>query len=49
VRLEFIDPFLDALGWDMDNKPGYAYNYKEVIFEDAIKVDGTTKTPDSAF
>lgn len=24
ARLEFIDPFFEALGWDMFNKQGYA-------------------------
>ena len=38
LRLEFLNPFFQALGWDMDNKKGYAEAYKEVIHEDAIKV-----------
>ena len=24
LRKEFIDPFFEALGWDMTNKAGYA-------------------------
>lgn len=24
VRREFIDPFFDALGWDVSNKSGFA-------------------------
>lgn len=44
VRLEFINPFFEALGWDVTNKHGYAEAYKDVIHEDAIKV-GATKAP----
>ncbi len=31
VRLEFIDPFFKALGWDIDNEQGYAEAYKDVV------------------
>lgn len=49
VRAEFIDPFFEALGWDVCNRQGYAEAYKDVITEDAIKVGGTTKAPDYCF
>ena len=49
ARREFIDPFFEALGWDVFNKQGYAEAYKDVIHEDAIKVGGATKAPDYAF
>ena len=49
ARLEFIDPFFEALGWDVFNKQGYAEAYKDAIHEDAIKVGGATKAPDYAF
>jgi hypothetical protein len=49
VRLEFIDPFFEALGWDMFNKQSYAFAYKDVIHEDAIHMGGATKAPDYAF
>ncbi len=49
VRLEFINPFFEALGWDVNNRQGYAENYKDVIHEDAIKVGGVTKAPDYCF
>jgi len=42
ARIEFIDPFFKALGWDMTNEKGYAEAYKEVIHEDAIKVGRAT-------
>jgi len=49
VRLELINPFFKALGWDVDNEQGYAEAYKEVIHEDAIKIGGHAKAPDYAF
>jgi hypothetical protein len=49
VRKEFLDPFFEALGWDMQNRAGYAEAYKDVVHEDAIKVGGSTKAPDYAF
>ncbi len=38
LRREFLDPFLEALGWDVNNRQGYAEAYKDVIHEDAIKI-----------
>jgi len=49
IRREFIDPFFEALGWDVANKQGHAEPYKDVIHEDAIKVGGGTKAPDYSF
>jgi hypothetical protein len=43
LRREFIDPFFEALGWDVANKEGHAEQYKDVIHEDTIKVAGATK------
>ena len=40
LRREILDPFFEALGWDVGNKQGYAEAYKDVIHEDAIKVGG---------
>lgn len=33
VRVEFINPFFEALGWDVRNTKGYAEPYKDVIHE----------------
>ena len=49
LRSEFLDPFFDALGWDIYNRQGYAEAYKEVIHEDAVKVGTATKAPDYSF
>lgn len=32
-RIEFIDPFLKILGWDVANEKGTAPQYREVIAE----------------
>jgi len=49
VRQEFLNPFFEALGWDVYNRRGYAEAYKEVIHEAAIKIGGRTKAPDYCF
>jgi len=49
TRVDYINPFFKALGWDMDNEQGFAEAYREVIHEDRIKVGGTTKAPDYGF
>jgi predicted type IV restriction endonuclease len=49
LRREFLDPFFEALGWDVNNRQGYAEAYKDVIHEDAVKVGGATKAPDYSF
>ena len=49
VRVEFINPFFEALGWDVTNKAAIAEAYKDVIHEDAVKVGGATKAPDYSF
>ncbi|MGH7273206.1 MAG: hypothetical protein ACREIQ_01940, partial [Nitrospiria bacterium] len=49
LRQEFINPFFEALGWDVTNKAGHAEAYKDVIHEDAIKVGSATKAPDYCF
>jgi hypothetical protein len=49
ARSEFIDPFFKALGWDMYNELGYSQAYRQVIYEDSIKVGGGTKAPDYCF
>jgi len=46
LNIEFINPFFEALGWDVSNKQGFAEQYKEVIYEDVIKVGRSTRAPD---
>lgn len=40
LRQHFINPFCEALGWDISNTGGYAEAYRDVIHEDAIKIGG---------
>ena len=49
LRREFLDPFFEALGWDVFNKGGYAETYKDVIHEDSLEIEGENKAPDYAF
>ncbi|OHB59237.1 MAG: hypothetical protein A2173_09760 [Planctomycetes bacterium RBG_13_44_8b] len=49
LRREFIDPFFEVLGWDIQNKAGIAPAYKDVIHEDSIKIGTSTKAPDYCF
>jgi hypothetical protein len=49
LRREFLDPFFKALGWDVDNTQGWAEPYKEVIHEDAIRIESSLKAPDYCF
>lgn len=49
LRIDFINPMLEALGWDVNNNAGYAEAYRDVVYEDALKVGGTTKAPDYGF
>ncbi|HOT73912.1 MAG TPA: TaqI-like C-terminal specificity domain-containing protein [Anaerohalosphaeraceae bacterium] len=49
VRREFIDPFFTELGWDVENRKGYAEAYRDVIHEDAIRIGSAIKAPDYCF
>jgi hypothetical protein len=50
IRRDFIDPFFEALGWDVTNQSGVPVGpHREVIPEDAIKVHRATKAPDYGF
>jgi predicted type IV restriction endonuclease len=49
VRRDFIDPFFEALGWDINNKQGFSQTFRQVIHEDSLNVEGSTKAPDYCF
>ncbi len=49
VRQDFLDPVFEALDWDVKNIKGRAEAYREVVVEDAVRIDGTLKAPDYAF
>ena len=49
LRHEFLDPMFELLGWDVNNRKGYAEPYKDVIHEFSLKVGEATKAPDYCF
>jgi hypothetical protein len=46
LRQDYLNPFLEALGWDVRNKQGYSEAFKEVIIEERVKVGEANKAPD---
>ncbi|MCK4849998.1 MAG: N-6 DNA methylase [Phycisphaerae bacterium] len=49
VRQSLIDPFFESLGWDVRNSGRIAPQYREVIPEDSLDVEGHQKAPDYTF
>ncbi|MEK8022157.1 MAG: N-6 DNA methylase, partial [Candidatus Parabeggiatoa sp.] len=50
TRIDFINPFFTALGWDVDNKAGLTESYRQVVYEDRLKIDKAPyKHPDYSF
>ena len=49
TRTDFIDKFFELLGWDIRNTQGYSEQYREVVREDKVTIDGRIKAPDYAF
>ncbi len=49
LRREYLDPFFTALGWDVENKRGYAEAYKDVIHEYSLKTRDVREAPDYCF
>ena len=49
LRRQFLDPFFEALGWDVDNKKGYDERSKEVAHEYSMEIDGAQKKADYEF
>jgi hypothetical protein len=49
ARQDFIDPLFVALGWDVRNEQRAAPDYREVIFEDSLEIEGQKKAPDYVF
>jgi hypothetical protein len=48
ARVEFIDPLLSALGWDVSNAAGLPDRFKDVVVEPSQEVDGHKRAPDYA-
>ena len=49
VRRDFIDPFFEALGWDISNKNALPQNLREVILEANVEIEDENKKPDYVF
>lgn len=51
LRIDFLDPFFELLGWDIKNTKGKSTNEREVLLEEPLKADATsnTKKPDYTF
>jgi len=50
VRRDFVDPFFETLGWDLQNRKGLQQNLREVAHEGRVDShDESRKKPDYAF
>src|SRR5256885_15627014 len=53
LRVDFLNPFLEALGWDVENKKGSPQHLREVVHEDIVLIGdderSASKKPDYAF
>ncbi len=49
TRADFIDVLFSALGWDMYNKQGVIEQFRGVVREDKVIIQGKKKAPDYAF
>ncbi|HEY1349395.1 MAG TPA: DNA methyltransferase [Ktedonobacteraceae bacterium] len=52
LRVDFLNPFLEAFGWDVENKKGAPQHLREVVHEDIVVIDdegSVSKKPDYAF
>ena len=49
IRQSLIDPLFEALGWDVRNAAMIAPQYREVIPEESLDVEGHQKAPDYTF
>lgn len=46
IREQFLNPFLEELGWDPRNRRGVPPIQRDVVLEDKLLVDGSVKAPD---
>ncbi len=49
TRTDFIDELFKFLDWDINNAQGYAEQWREVVREDKVRIQGATKAPDYSF
>jgi hypothetical protein len=46
ARIDFINPLLGLLGWDVENRQCRPVAYRDVIYEDKVKFGSHTKARD---
>ena len=46
LRIDFLNPWLEAFGWDVPNHENRPLSQREVITEDRVRVAGRQKAPD---
>jgi type I restriction-modification system DNA methylase subunit len=49
VRRDFIDPFFEALGWDVSNKKGQPQQHRDVLSTKPQRLGEKSKAPDMTF
>lgn len=49
LRRDFLDPFFEALGWDVRNLNNASEKYRDVIHEMSVEVEGQAKSADYLF
>ena len=49
TRVDFIDKFFELLDWDVRNKLGFSEDYRDVVREDKVIIQGKPKAPDYSF
>lgn len=49
LRIDFVDPMFEALGWDVSNKEGVAEAFRSVVHEASLRFGGSSKAPDYSF
>src|SRR4051812_25790385 len=49
LRHDFLNPFFEALGWDVTNRQGYSEAYRDVVLEPALQVERSVRAPDFCF
>jgi len=51
LRIDFLNPFFEALGWDIRNSSGKSTNEREVLLEEGLRanVSSNVKKPDYTF
>jgi len=49
ARVDYIDPFFEALGWDVHNHAGYSEAYRDVAHEESLRLAAGIEAPGRTF